>query len=373
MKVDALVLGSGPSGASTAYWLAKGGARVLIVEAHPLPRTKLCSGVLSGWSGREVMSILDPSELEAATLGWLTHTRVETRDGDNFVVPHHPIRLVDRASFDHALVVRAVSHGARLEDGTRAIATHRQGGKWEVTLAHGGKTRRVEADIMVDACGAESPFAALVRGPVQGQVALAVEAKGVPLPAGNPLTMGRIDMSLPGGYFWLFPHSDGTCGVGGGTTDRRLWPSFPHLVRHYWRNRGVDMPDRMPGHRLRYLRLGTVARDGILLVGEAAGSVEPALGEGIRGALVTGRLAARAILSGGDACLRYRSAYALQVRQWLWRREVGAWMAGRIPLPRTMTWPWVGPQVVKHFLGPNVYHGVRRVGESKNHPMGRLA
>jgi flavin-dependent dehydrogenase len=44
MNFDAVVVGAGPGGAFSAYWLAKNGLKVLLLEKKPLPRFKLCGG-----------------------------------------------------------------------------------------------------------------------------------------------------------------------------------------------------------------------------------------------------------------------------------------------------------------------------------------
>jgi flavin-dependent dehydrogenase len=60
MSFDAVVVGAGPGGAFSAYWLAKNGLKVLLLEKKRLPRFKLCGGCLSarvvsllpeGWQG----------------------------------------------------------------------------------------------------------------------------------------------------------------------------------------------------------------------------------------------------------------------------------------------------------------------------------
>jgi len=47
LRYDAVVIGGGPAGASTAYHLSKKGLKVLLVEKERLPRFKLCAGCLS--------------------------------------------------------------------------------------------------------------------------------------------------------------------------------------------------------------------------------------------------------------------------------------------------------------------------------------
>ena len=99
--------------------------------------------------------------------------------------------------------------------------------------------------------------------------------------------------------------------VGGGAVERRDWPALAARLHRYWQGRGIELPiDRTPPA---LCRPGAVARDNLLLVGEAASAMNRAFGEGMRCAIVTGRLAAQAIVLGGGAAHRYHAVYA---RRW---------------------------------------------------------
>jgi flavin-dependent dehydrogenase len=105
--------------------------------------------------------------------------------------------------------------------------------------------------------------------------------------------------TVPGGYGWVFPKGDhANLGVGGWGAEA------PRLREHLARLADVHVvaPDALTevrGHRLPMRRLGTPAAAGrVLLVGDAAGLVDPLSGDGIYEALVSARLAADVILEG---------------------------------------------------------------------------
>ena len=105
------------------------------------------------------------------------------------------------------------------------------------------------------------------------------------------LELGSVD----GGYGWSFPKSDHfNIGCGGFHSEgRRLRTHLQRLARHY----GVSEPSEAPkGHQLP-TRLGNrpIVAGKVLLVGDAAGLVDPMSGEGIFAAFASGRLAAAAI------------------------------------------------------------------------------
>jgi flavin-dependent dehydrogenase len=135
---------------------------------------------------------------------------------------------------------------------------------------------------------------------------------------------GRIDIfRAPGtapvpGYGWAFPSSGGgtNVGVGLGLRDRRdrgkvaagLLAAYLRLV---WKEHAPELEDRRGG----WLRMGlagvTPARGNVLLVGDAAGLVNPLSGEGIAEAMLSGQAAAEAVLAGpAQAAERYRAVLA---------------------------------------------------------------
>ena len=136
---------------------------------------------------------------------------------------------------------------------------------------------------------------------------IALEGNG-PLPAGQP---GRATVELgvvPGGYGWVFPKADhANYGVGGWAAEG------PRLRTHLHRlcaEHGVDAArlTDVQGRRLPIRRTTSAARGPVLLVGDAAGLVDPLSGDGIYEALVSARLAAAAILDGEPRPLRGRAA-----------------------------------------------------------------
>ena len=127
---------------------------------------------------------------------------------------------------------------------------------------------------------------------------------GIALEGNGPLPddqTGRATVELgvvPGGYGWVFPKAaHANYGVGGWAAEG------PRLREHLQRLcevHGVDhtkLTD-LQGRRLPIRRTTSAARGPVLLVGDAAGLVDPLSGDGIYEALVSARLAAEAILDG---------------------------------------------------------------------------
>lgn len=320
---DLTVIGAGPSGTACAYHAAQRGLRVLVLDARRLPRAKLCSGVLTAYGETEALSILSPAQLDQVTTGRFDQTAL----GSGAVLTHRRIRLVDRARFDLALAEAAVAAGAVVQDGTR------------VDVADPA------TKLVVDATGSAALFGRHVQH--RQTLHFGVEAF---VPAET--TRCGLDFGLAGGYWWTFPH-EGYTAIGGITTRRALWTGLPDAAAARWHARGLPLAERPRGHMLRRA-WGPVSRPGLMLVGEAAGALDQALGEGIRFALWTGRIAAEAaVLGPARGSAAYASAYRRQAARALAVRDAAAVLRAHLPCEVALTGP-LGRSILQYYLGDDV-------------------
>jgi flavin-dependent dehydrogenase len=123
---------------------------------------------------------------------------------------------------------------------------------------------------------------------------------------------------MPGGYGWSFPKADHfNVGCGGWHSEGgRLRDHLAALRAHY------DLADaamlNLRGHHLpTRTSSAPIVRDRVLLVGDAAGLVDPMSGEGIYAAFVSGRLAAQSVLRFLDGKERDLLGYEAAVDQQL--------------------------------------------------------
>jgi flavin-dependent dehydrogenase len=237
-----------------------------------------------------------------------------TYPGNGFAVP--------RTVLDETLRAAAIAAGAEFFVG-RAGEPIGRDGRLEGFELSGGV--RLVADVVIGADGATSRVA---------DVAGLVDARrvlwGFALRAyvDDPVTVPHIVLWEPDrrrafpGYGWLFPGIGGRANLGlglGVLADRPAGAGaaqlFDAFVRHLTAL-GVlqcDPPSEVErrGRLGGWLKMGmvgtTAGRGGVLLVGDAAGLVNPLQGEGISQAMGSGRAAAEAVLAGpGGAAVRYR-------------------------------------------------------------------
>jgi len=341
---DVLVVGAGPAGSAAAIHLVRGGARVLLVDKASFPRDKPCGGGLTGRALRHAPCDVEP------------------------VVEHVVDRFVLRARYGRCLMRRSKTPLIRMTQ-RRRLDLHLA----EQAAAAGADFRdgvRVE-DLAVDDCGvtaiiAGSPVrASFVVGAdgANGLVARSAElgdgiVRGVALEANVP--WGTLDPApyretawvelgvVPGGYGWVFPKGDhANLGVGGALEEGpRLRAHLNQLAREHGVDPGALTDVR--GHRLPMRRLGApAARGRVLLVGDAAGLVDPLSGDGIYEAFVSARLAADAILAGRS------ESYERALSASLDRHAGASWKAKRVVdrYPRACLWAIRAPGVFDAVAG----------------------
>lgn len=323
---DVLVVGSGPAGSSAALVLARGGARVALVDKAAHPRDKAC-GDLIGPRGVRALHELGIEVRGAEPVGDMVvvgptrrRVRLPCYEGNSY--PGHGL-AVPRSRFDALVHDAAVSAGAvaivgRAGDPLVAANGAIQG----FSLSNG---REIRADVIIGADGATSRVAA-AAGLVDAKRALwgfAVRSY-VECPVSVPHIVLWEQSRWRGfpGYGWLFPGVDGRANVGVGvgtlgdrSTGSRAVGAFgafvDELIELGLLSRSIDGAPRLGG----WIKMGMVgttpARGRVLLVGDAAGLVNPLQGEGISQALCSGRAAGEAVLAGVEgADTRYATFLA---------------------------------------------------------------
>ena len=293
-RYDALVIGAGPAGSATAIRLARGGASVLLLDRQRFPRDKPCGGGLTGRALLHAPCDVSPV-VEREVVGFAVRLRYRKRFERRNEVPL--IRMTQRRRLDAFLAEQAVGAGADFRDGVTAGTL--TVGPDGVTATVAGQ--EIRADVLVGADGANGTTARLARIVVDVHRGVALEGNAAygdldPAPA-RDLALVELGV-VPGGYGWLFPKADHVnVGVGGWAGEG------PHIREHLRRlceayGIASDRLTGVRGHRLPMRRAGSPARAGrALLVGDAAGLVDPLSGDGIYEAFVSAEVAAATILS----------------------------------------------------------------------------
>jgi geranylgeranyl reductase family protein len=360
-RFDVVVVGAGPSGSASAIGLAAGGARVLLVDRARFPRDKPCGGGLTGRALRQA-----PCDVSPVVEHVVDRFELRLRYGRRFSRRHREplIRMTQRRRLDAHLVEQAAAVGVDVRQGVRVDGLEQDA--TGVTVRMGVDAARAAVVVGADgANGVTARAAGIGDGIVRG-VALEGNVPWGALEQSRYEQTAVIELGVvPGGYGWVFPkHDHANLGVGGwGAEGPRLRMHLGRLARAH----GVDpgaLTD-VKGHRLPMRRLGAAARSGrILLVGDAAGLVDPLSGDGIYEAFSSARLAAEAILADATESYEGRLAAALDhhaAASWAAKRAMDRSAAACFWAARS---PGVFPVVAGLLCGdvshPNEARGVAR-------------
>ena len=328
MTAEVLVVGGGPAGAATAYWLARAGHEVVVLERKTYPREKTCG---DGLTPRAVHQLEDMGLGEGLKQFHRYDGLRACAHGITLELqwPEHPVfpsygYVVRRRDLDMMVADHAVAAGATIRQGSEAIAPVLDGGlvrgavvKDKVT----GATEEVRAQYVVVADGANSRFGRSLGATRNRSFPQGMAIRGYyesPLHA-EPWIESALDVrdrngnSLPG-YGWIFPVGDGTINVGIGllstfrdwknVNTSHLMNEFAATAPEYWGitpegSTGAPTGGRLPMGGSISPNVGPTW----VLVGDAAGTINPFNGEGIDYAYETGRLAANLLhdaLTTGD-------------------------------------------------------------------------
>ncbi len=363
-EFDVVVVGGGPAGATCARSLALAGRAVCVIDKEAPPRYKTCGGALVGRAVRMLDLNLrpaveaEPSILELNLLDSGVSLRVER--------PEAPVLMTMRADLDDFLLRGAREDGATLRApcALRALEQHEEGVS---VLTDRGE---ISAHFVVAADGASSRTARLAGWPENRRCIPALESELFVDSAELERFAGRVRFdfdSIPNGYTWLFPKrrhlSVGCLSTKRGTRDLRS-----SLDR--WLERiglDPDTPRQDHGFVIPVApRARSLASGRILLVGDAAGLADPVTCEGISHAILSGRLAAEAIVAGSDSPDEVRQSYGRSLSRDILPELRAARLLARLlydfPRVRAAVFRRVGPRMCEAmsdiFSGERTFRGL---------------
>ncbi|WP_433682486.1 geranylgeranyl reductase family protein [Nocardia sp. CA-119907] len=309
---EVLVVGAGPAGSAAAAWAARAGRDVVLTDAAVFPRDKTCGDGLTPRATAELEKLGLGAWLRAHTVN---HGLRMTGFGREALLPwpggSFPTygSAVPRTELDDKLRETAVKSGARMLDGTKVIDVIREGDRVTgVTVKTADGTQVISCKTLVVADGVRSPIGKMLGRTWHRRYAYGTAARAYIKSARSDdqwitshLELRNADGELVPGYGWVFPLGNGEVNIGVGSlaTEKRpshiaLKPLLEHytsLRREEWRFEGS-----LRAVASALLPMGgavsNIAGRNWVLIGDAAGCVNPLNGEGIDYGLEGGHMLA---------------------------------------------------------------------------------
>jgi len=367
LDTDVLVVGAGPAGSATAAWAARAGLDVTLVDAETFPRDKPCGDGLTPRAIAELDELGLSGWLEGRARNWGLRA---AGFGQELYLPWPGGSLpryggaAPRLELDAAIRQVALDAGVTAIEGRRAVDVRLENGQVRaVEFTSGAGRDAVRTAItcrrLVVADGARSQLGRRLGRTWHRSTAYGVAARAYikshrsddPWISSHLELRGEHDEILSG-YGWVFPLGDGEVNVGVGTlaTDkhpadvnlRGLLAHYAQSQREGWQFEG-DI--RAPWSALLPMggAVSGVAGPNWLLVGDAAGCVNPLNGEGIDYGLETGHLAAQVLATSvPNPSLDYSRQWAPLLRaRYGTAFSIARRLAGLLTVPGLL--PTLGP------------------------------
>jgi 2-polyprenyl-6-methoxyphenol hydroxylase-like FAD-dependent oxidoreductase len=355
-RFDAVIVGAGPAGASTALLLARAGWSVALVERQRFPRRKVCGECIAA-SNLPLLDALGIGAAFARLAGAELHRVALMRGSETIVAPlpsadsgpHRYGRALGREHLDTLLVARAAAEGVTCFQPWALQSIGGSAGSFRLRLqsvGEGGTSRELEAALVVAAHGSWEPLPserATLRQARRPSDLFAFKAnfRHSTLPA-DLLPV----LSFRGGYGGMVVADDGLATLACCVREERLerdrearpGERAGDVVEAILRREcaGVDAALRGALREGTWLATGPIrpgvrlgAGDGIFRVGNAAGEAHPIVGEGISMALQSAFVLASVLGPERVALVDPQRAGMTQQRllsgyEALWRRRFSA-------------------------------------------------
>lgn len=328
MKRQVIVVGAGPGGATAAFYLARAGVDVLLLDKESFPRDKPCGDGLREpiWSLYKDMGVWEEVlEYSTASSGILLGAPNQT-----FIMLSSVLapRCGPRKIIDHIVAMAAEREGAEFVQNFEVLELIiKRGFVKGVVGRYRGQTTSIEADAVVVADGSHSRLSHQLGLFNEDPDMVFYGARGYFEDISNMTDMCEFfynDMFYPTGYMWIFPMSETKGNVGAFITEGALQRSGMQLeaLFDWWRDNTALGHSRMNKARLigelKGWRLPTCREprdnytNGALVVGDAGNMIECAFGGGQDLAMLAGKDAADTLVEAmeiGDFSAETLSRY----------------------------------------------------------------
>jgi geranylgeranyl reductase family protein len=306
---DVVIVGSGPGGSATAHFLSRRGLDVLLLDRSDFPRDKTCGDGLTPRALRvlDQMGILFDVASHACPVDDYEVVAPNGRTTSAQITSEHGALVVRRLTLDNLILNRAISSGAKFQS---RVNVNRVESTSSGARIHSEDGHSFDARVAVVATGAAYgvlTHSGILKRPPKVMLAARGYFEDLQRDVARTFSLRFDDVPSPG-YGWVFPTGARSANIGVGFLPGRRSGTAAQAMKRFISGHavqplleGAQQIGPLKGYPIRvdFLTSPTSAEK-TLLVGEAAGLVNPLTGEGIDYALESGMLAADHIAEGLD-------------------------------------------------------------------------
>jgi flavin-dependent dehydrogenase len=342
---DALIIGGGPAGATAAILLSRAGRSVVVLEKLAFPRRKVCGEFIAAAGIERLRGLGLAERFDAASGPEIRRIAVWT-GGAAFEAPlprrrgvPYP-RALEREALDALLLGQAAHYGAQVLQPATALALKRtaSGFLCQAAARRGAAPFEIQARAVIAAHGSWEPGALSTQPPHLMPAASDLLAFKAHFHGGGLPPNAIVLAPFPGGYAGLVERGGGrvtyACCVRRDALERMRVPGVP-AGESLFDCRKLGMTRDGPWLAAGPLRPGTrpLYRDGLFVIGNAAGEAHPVVGEGITTAMRSAQLLCAPLacaLAAGYPSAAERAVARAYARRW--RRDIAfkLWLSARL-------------------------------------------
>jgi len=383
LNTSVIIIGAGPAGAGTSFFLTKYGIPHIVIEKETFPRDKVCGDACSGKTAL-VINRANPawlSEILDDTHSFLPSWGITfvAPNGKALDIPFSPNRTgetkapgftVPRLSFDNFLFQKMPSPFCTVFQQATVNSIDIAAGKVTVVMQHRETEYIITAPVIIGADGDKS----MVRkkylnentAPKTNAVGLRAYYQGITgMHHENFIELHFLPEMLPG-YLWIFPLPGGMANVGVGILSERVREKKINLREQMLyaiktnpqiapRFANAALTGKIQGWGLPLaMQRQPMSGDNFMLTGDAACLIDPFSGEGIGNALYSGMLAAAAIQQAAEKN-NYAAPFLKSAYDDVLYKRLGDEFRVSATLQRLARYPWLFNFVVnKAYKSPSL-------------------
>lgn len=311
---DVLINGGGPSGSALAFHLAKKGINVIVLESHSFPRDKICGDAVSPVALTELDKLgitrLQGFKKSSTVNSVALYIEEQKINIGLSKKEDHPFKghVIPRLQLDDWIYQAAEKAGAKYMQSARLISYDIQEEYATATVKQIATAQEIKARVIIGADGSNSTVSRLLNGKSSEAyqlIGMRAYFENVPGPQ-DQCDIYFTEKNFPG-LFWFFPTAAGKANVGSAMISHTLPKNEAHAkkllidqIQHHpylsARIGNGKMVGNIAGWPLKFKDpKSKIISERIMLVGDAAGLINPLSGDGIQYALLSARWASECL------------------------------------------------------------------------------